>query len=170
MLFPHCCEDPMTSINAVSFFPDGLQSIWQRLVNLHQNSKHSDLRLPASAYLSDQTYLANLGGHKEAGQLTSTKDATTQTECGDQFFLGDLDVVKAFEALKRDHTSLSPLTGDTIGQMTASGRTTRGGWKPPLDTAYPTLGVFRSGEVAVDNILYNLPFMYVYLAHSCCIL
>lgn len=93
------------------FFPDGLHSIWQRLVNLHQNSKPSDLRLPASAYLSDQTYLANLGGHKEADQLTSTKDATTHTECGDQFFLGDLDVVKAFEALKRDHTSLSPLMG-----------------------------------------------------------
>ena len=72
LLFPHCCEDPMTSINAVSFFPDGLHSIWQRLVNLHQSSKHLDLRLPASAYLSDQTYLANLGGHKEADQLTST--------------------------------------------------------------------------------------------------
>jgi hypothetical protein len=93
------------------FFPDGLHSIWQRLVNLHQNSKHLDLRLPASAYLSDQTYLANLDGHKEADQLTSTKDATTQTECGDQIFLGDLDVVKVFEALKRDHTSMSPLTG-----------------------------------------------------------
>ena len=36
------------------------------------------------------------------------EDGCTQTEGGDRFFLDDLELVKAYESLKRDVSSLSP--------------------------------------------------------------